>query len=217
MKWKTLSKITAEQRFGELEGHQFQIIPGDPSDLELRECLCRLIVPYQKSRSEIEYDLDVGFALRQVLLEKGMTLRHASDDGIWRHLSVMVIPQLVYSRWESNPQRFYRERRRIWLRVMWWFVHLAWQGSEEATRAVVAGMTTDDVVQLVERPGLGFRVELCREIVKQASGQSGSRKLRGVMKINTASLVTTEPGFFAGGTEAYVKTLYSALTSAPSR
>jgi len=164
------------------------------------------------------YDMKVGLALYRVLAEAGIDIRTAADDGWWRFLTLRVLPDLVKSRWGGAPPvRFWKGRSRIWLRAMWWTVHLTWQGSEESTRKVLESVTTDTVVQLVERPGKGgFRIDLTRLIFRMRRLRKPSQdQFRAIMKLNTAQIVLKEPVFCAGGLSGYVDALFADVGCAP--
>ncbi|MDB5937386.1 MAG: hypothetical protein JWQ01_4730 [Massilia sp.] len=215
MNWLRLTRTAASRRFDELSGDG-AFTPGDlPLPYQGLRRELEILIPkfHDWPGSKISYDLEVGFALRRALENEGFDLRAAADDGFWRHLSLIVVPHIVLARWDDKPEdRFWRSRSRVWLRAMWWFVHLTWQGSERSTRAAVDGLTTDDVVQLVERPGRGFRVDLCRALVRAAGEREPAlRKFRQLMKLNTAKLVMIEPAFQQGGVEGYVRGLYTRL------
>lgn len=211
MTWKSINRSEASRLYGELSLKGFvPESPRHPFDRQLRSELLEKIPPFTKGMSEIFYDLNAGFALSEVLRRHGMPLSSAADDGFWRHLSLSVIPEIIHARWggSKNPEaRFHNQKRRVWLRALWWFLYLTWQGSEEATRSALTRMTTDDVVQLVERPGRGFRLDLCREIVRQASSGLPDTRLRAILKLNTAYLVSREPTFQERGTLGYVEDL----------
>lgn len=163
------------------------------------------------------YDVAAGLALYRILGEAGLDVRAAADDAVWRFLSLRVVPDLVAGRWKHVPEeRFWRGRSRIWLRVVWWLVHLTWQGSEEETRAVLSGVTTDTIVQLVERPGRGgFRIELARALFRERSRRSLSQlEFRAFMKLNTARVMVTEPSFSEGGLDGYASELRSWVATA---
>lgn len=165
------------------------------------------------------YDMKVGLALFQILAEAGMDLRTAADDGWWRFLSLRVLPDLVKSRWDSaSPVRFWKGRSRIWLRAIWWTVHLTWQGSEASTRKVLENVTTDTVVQLVERPGKGgFRIDLTRQIFEMRRLRNPSQdQFRAIMKLNTAQIVLKEPLLCEGGLFGYVDALFSDVGCVPA-
>jgi hypothetical protein len=221
MKWMEFDRVTAQRRFAEMEATG-QFKPGT------------LTMDYAQIRQELEsslavlaatkttrgrYDVEAGLALYRVLASRGFGLRQASADGFWRHLSLDVLPDVVAARWEDHqPTRFWSSRSRIWLRVVWWFIHLSWQGNEKETRDILAGVTTDDMVQLVERPGRhGFRIELCRAIMRARSARrnysAGSERFRELMTLNTVKVVMTEPELHEKGFDGYVAGLYSVLAS----
>ena len=164
-------------------------------------------------RNDYLYDLRFGIELYLLLKEKyQFNTRQASDDGIWIYLSMKVIPDLVYKRWGLSESRFYKQSRRIWLRTMWWYVHLSWAGDKEETYNILRGFTTDEVVQLVERSGPhGYRIEVTRELMKQFSkidNKNVNRNLfRKIMKLNTARVKIIEPSLTVGGVHKYVEEL----------
>jgi hypothetical protein len=217
MKWSTLNPVLARRRFGEMAASRsFVPVELAPDYLQLREQLLRAIPQFgsQTEDGAGAYDVDAGLALYRILCDFGLDVRTAADDGVWRFLSLKVLPDLVAARWSLVPEeRFWKGRSRIWLRVIWWLVHLAWQGSEEQTRAVLLGATTDTIVQLVERPGRGgFRIELARALSRERSRRKLSQTVfRALMKLNTARLMVTEPTFCEGGIDGYVSGLMNHL------
>ena len=158
------------------------------------------------------YDIEIGNALYRILAAEGMDVRTAANDDFWRFLSIRLLPDLVKSRWKNGPAvRFWKGRSRIWLRAMWWTVHLTWQGSEQATKSVLVNVTTDTVVQLVERPGrAGFRIELTRSLFMERRKRKPSQsQFRAIMKLNTAKILVIEPSCFEDGFEGYARMLFS--------
>jgi hypothetical protein len=165
------------------------------------------------------YDVAAGLTLYRILNSAGLDVRSASDDGVWRFLSLKVVPDLVASRWKHLPEdRFCRGRSRIWLRAIWWLIHLTWQGTEEKTSAVLASVTTDTIVQLVERPGRGgFRIELTRAMFRERSERRPTQlEFRALMKLNTARVMMIEPSFSEGGVDGYVRELHAWLSPVQS-
>lgn len=168
-----------------------------------------------------EFDLKFGLKLYSILT-KGYHInpRVASDDSVWRYLSIKVIPDIVHNRWGMNPSRFWKESRRIWLKTLWWYIYLSWQNNSEETFEVLKDNTTDEVVQLVERSGpSGYRVETCRKIMKYYGTIEKNKKKRNnqifrrVMKLNTARTKVVEPGLVVGGEKMYVKELFDYFES----
>lgn len=163
--------------------------------------------------NKLDYQFDVLFGLKLYdILRKDddFSNRVAANDEIWRFLSIKVIPDIVHARWGMNASHFYQTSRRIWLKTIWWYIHLSWQNSIDETYKILIDNTTDTILQLVERPGLGYNVELFREIMKQyANYNDSSRNLfRTVLKLNTAKILTTSPELVDGGIEKYVDSLF---------
>lgn len=166
--------------------------------------------------NKLDYQFDVLFGLKlfRILNEKsGFTNRAATNDEVWRYLSVCVVPDIVHSRWGLNADHFFQQSRRIWLKAIWWYVHLSWMGNEEDTYRIIKDNSTDTVLQLVERPGIGYNVLLYREIMAQyAEHEDTSRELfRRVLKLNTARLLTTSPELVEGGIKQYVLDLFDTV------
>jgi hypothetical protein len=215
MKWSTLNTTLARRRHEEMAtSRNFAAVELTPDYTRLREQLLQAIPRFdtQENVGAGAYDVAAGLALYRILGAAGLDVRAAADDGVWRFLSLKVIPEIVVGRWPHAPEeRFWRGRSRIWLRAVWWLVHLTWQDSEEQTQAVLADVTTDTIVQLVERPGRGgFRVELTRAMFRERSRRLPSQEeFRALMKLNTARVMVTEPSFCEGGFDGYVHELHA--------
>ena len=213
----------------------------DPNYLSLRK---DIVEAYRKAREtskepmyekKADYytDMFFGTMLYKILCDYGLSQRRASNDEIWIYLCVNVVPDIVWDRYPGatskttdgglvhlnvNEERYWKTRRRIYLKVIWWYIHLSLQGGSNQeeqlnnTKRILLGNSTDEIVQVVERSGKeGYRIELYREIMKYYSGIKDSQKallLRKVMKYNTARVVCIEPGLFNNGTEGYVRDLF---------
>jgi hypothetical protein len=172
------------------------------------------------------YKLDAAFSINLyydiLSIEGGFSLRAAADDSVWRRLSVQVLPDYVAVRWGPGadgllPRDHYWNRsQRVWLKCLWWYCHLSRQCTREETRNVLQFGSTDAIQAVVERPGEGgFRVELCREIMKRLTHAGFSVELlKRVMKLNTTRVGLVEPAFFCGGIAGYVDSLIEGLRDA---
>jgi hypothetical protein len=220
MKWSTLNPTLARRRYDDMAGtRSFVASSMAPEYAKLREQLLEAIPRFdnQENLGAGMYDVAAGLAVYRILGAAGLDVRSAADDGVWRFLSLKVVPDLVAGRWAKVPEeRFWRGRSRIWLRTIWWLVHLTWQESEDRTRAVLADVTTDTIVQLVERPGRGgFRIELIRALFRERSVRKPSQQqFRALMKLNTARVIMTEPMFCVGGIDGYVRDLHTHVCTA---
>lgn len=194
----------------------------------LREDLCALfsdalekigIAEDQLTQKNYSYQLDLQFGIKlyTTLNEKyGMNVRLASTDGIWRYLSTCVVPDLVAKRYgKDHPDRFWKKPKRLWLRVLWWYIYLSWQGSEAATIEILKDNSTDEILQLVDRCGRGgYRVDLYRAMMKKNSQIDPAERrkkqlFRKMMVLNTARVQTVEPSLTEGGNTGYVDSLCS--------
>lgn len=215
---RTWNRSQSRRRFEELRESGFMPQSSLPTALaEVRE---QVIAAHAsvKGQAEIKQDRVVGIALYEALAPNRITLRGAADDGIWRYLSLDVFPDLVRHR---NPTAgedwFWRSKWRIWLKRVWWWVHLSWQGNKSSTAAAIQHWTTDTVAQFVERPGRGFRVELWRGIAAETSTRRiDEGHFRRAMKLNTAMLATFEPTLLPTLISPYVVRLFD-VTEAPEQ
>lgn len=198
-----------------------------PSEYEmLRDDLCSLfmqtlieigISPELISTKNYSYQVDYIFGLKMYcLLNKkyGMSPRTASSAGVWRFLSLRVVPDIIELRYGINhPDRYWKKAKRLWLRVLWWYIHLSWQGDEESTTAVLKDNSTDEILQLVDRCGRGgYRIDLYRELMRQHAALDVAERrktqiFRKVMVLNTARVQVIEPGLVNGGEQQYVSNL----------
>ena len=176
-------------------------------------------------------DLMVGLELyEQLLPENGFTNDKANNDGIWRYISVMVMPDITYMRYPKpenavrdaggllNHKRFYAATRRIWLKSLWWYIHLSWQGSRDATYNILKDNGIDDINKLIETPGKGYRFELYRKLM-YVYGTRVPKELKAskydffakMTQLNNAKCVSIEPSFYSGGIDKYAVDLVEEI------
>lgn len=222
--WKAIDKDIASSLYEEFCKSETPDCPAEFN--ELRNDLCKAfsqtlseigISPEQIAANNNAYQVDYRFGLKlyALLNEKyGMNLRTASDAGVWRFLSVQVVPDMVNMRYDiGHPDRYWKKAKRLWLRVLWWYIHLSWQGDESTTAAVLKDNSTDEILQLVDRCGRGgYRVELYREMMKQFAELEDPLKrknqlFRKAMVLNTARVQVMEPGLVSGGESQYIADL----------
>ena len=185
----------------------------------------RLLKIEESVRNEVDgkgtanYQFDLKFVIElyyYFTFELGVSTREASNDDFWRYVSMKLIPDIVERRWEGlKSSRFYKEPRRIWVKALWWYIHLSWQGSKEETYRILKHNTTDTIVQLVERPGFGYRISFTRELMKhfgclaeEEPDKHNTETFRKIMRLNTARSKVVEPALFGGGEQEYIKELF---------
>lgn len=188
----------------------------------------------EEYRKKKDYFTDLFFALEfyEIMKKYDFSVRMASNDQVWIYLCIKVFPDIVHNRYTGakvktadgivekniNEERFWKTRRRIYLKVIWWYIYLSMQVDENgldnigATFNVLKGNSTDEIVQIVERSGVaGYRIDVYREIMRFYSenrNKYDNAKFRQVMVLNTAKTRIVEPDLIEGGVAEYVKELF---------
>ena len=169
-------------------------------------------------------DLRVGIKLYQLMpLGKDFTVIQANDDDIWRYISVKVMPDITYLRYPNpekgsiriNQKRFYSHTRRIWLKTLWWYIHLSWQGDESKTFEVLRDNGVDNINKLIETPGRGYRIPLFRSMMLEYHKTSPHKvkDFAAFTKLNTAKCVSVEPALTFGGVAVYAQKLLAEVST----
>ena len=197
--------------------------------VEYEELRGDIIAVYKEAKSAggYETDLRVGLALYKAFnTDNGFSLVMASDDDIWRYLSCKVFPDITYERYPNpekevrekgghlNHKRFYSHTRRIWLKTLWWYVFLSWQGTETKTYEVLKGFGTDTISDFIERTGQGYRLALYRRLMLDYShvANKSSDLFNAIQKQNLVNCRTTEPALVKNAEKGYVETLFKQLS-----
>ena len=186
-----------------------------------------ILAIYEEVKDKKDYELDLYFGVKLYSyfnMIKGFNMRLASNDDFWRYLSLKVIPDIVAQRWGvDNASHYYERGTRIWLKSIWWYIHLSWQSDEESTIEILKNNTTDEILNLVERAGRhGYYLNVYRNImyffakIPQerryiATEGKSDRLFRRIMKLNTARCIVIEPPLYLGGEREYVKDLFNDL------
>ena len=204
----------------------YDTIENDPSYSEFRNLL---LETFQNALAETDgkmnylLDLRVGLCLYQLMpLGKDFSIISANDDDIWRYISVRIMPDITYLRYPDpakgdiriNSKRFYRGTRRIWLKTLWWYVHLSWQGSEKKTFDILKNNATDNINKLIETPGKGYRLSLYRNMVREyaETAPHKAKDFAAITKLNNVKCMSVEQELIAGGEKQYVSQLVAEVT-----
>jgi len=190
----------------------------------------KIIAAYESVQSEKDnylIDLKVGLALyKEFNPSTGFSLVMANDDDIWRYLSCKVFPDITYARYPKpekeiremgghlNHKRFYSHTRRIWVKTLWWYVFLSWQGSEAKTYEVLKHFGTDTISDFIERTGQGYRLLLYRQLMlaySQVENKS-TDLFNKIQKQNLVNCRTVEPALVKNAEKGYVENLFEQLS-----
>lgn len=191
-------------------------------DENLKQLRSDLLKIFPNELKDYRLDVVYGIMLKAYFDTKPwFTLRLASSTEFWSGLSIKIVPDLVAKRHGTNLDYYYKKPTRIWLRAIWWYTFLAWQGNAEDTYAVLTApiFNTDSIVGLTERSGRdGIRLDLYESIMRIGSlvtseqkakfnekAKSSDTVFRAIMRINTSKTLTIEPSLYKGGVDEYVK------------
>lgn len=197
-------------------------------DISIRDALLTVYKAHSvKGKNDLySLDLDMGLTIYELLNPNcsEFSISDACNDDMWRYITLKVIPDLTHLRYPSksekgskniNKKRFYSEKRRIWIKSLWWYIHLSWQGNRESTYAVLKDNGVDNINKLIETPGIGYRLSLYRTIMKEYSTRPhNSKYFAGVTKLNNAKNKTIEPLLFENGESNYAKLLFDEVPCA---
>lgn len=214
MNVKYMNVVYAEDRFALLANNNFSFNHNLSNEYKLirDEMLSNYSKLKKEGHSTYQIDFRFGIYVYKLLnecfdLDNNLVI--AGDPDFWRYLSIEVVPDIVFDRWEFAPIRFYKKTNRIWLYQLWWYIHLTWQNDENSTIKCIEGNSTDTVVQIVDRTTGGFNIELYRLIASNLSNYaSRTALLRRVMTLNTMYNHTIIPEFFKDGIIGYVNYLF---------
>lgn len=158
--FQTLSGSFDEEYFGELDIDYLQI---RKDILEIHD--------KNDGLKEYKYDLKFGLSLYEYFNSKNWFNENvASNYGFWSYLSIKVVPDIIVNRHGLVAEYFYKKNVRIYLSTLWWYIHMSYQGDILLTNKCLETLTTDYIVQLVERPGReGTYIEISREIIRRIS------------------------------------------------
>ena len=199
----------------------FEVDEYDSRYDELRQ---KILSVYRNAMDKSDYELDLAVGIciyRELNLESGFTEQVACDDEVWIYLTCMVFPDITYLRYPNPKQgdihiakkRFFSHTRRIWLKSLWWYIHLSWQGSEEDTLKALKEGSVDNINKLYEQPGRGFRKDLTREFMLRYSQVESNKKtsilFEKIQKQNLVNCRTIEPILTSGGVAGYIEKLFN--------
>lgn len=230
MEWEKMNKKYAEDYFNEMVEENQNISAHYSSKYQDLRIL--IMKAYREALEELEieekdlknysniYKFDCIFAINLYTIFLGeeyhIKERIASNDGIWRYIQLCVVPEIIANRWgRDNKDRFYKVSRRLYLKILWWYVYLSWNNSIEETKGIIINdiNTSDTLAQLVERSGKnGYRVELYRIIMKKKTEENvNTSEFRKLMVLNSARVKVINPYLVDGGVDIYVDDLIKSI------
>lgn len=183
----------------------------------------------QKYEKSYMLDIELGIKFYEFINnEKDFDDIYGSNYNFWRYIAVFDIPNIVADRFGiDSKDHFYKKTTRVYPYVLYWYINLSWQGNAQDTLNVLRYNSTDEILQLVERPSkIGINLSFYRLLMKEYSNpkydtlkKSITAKANSLNKTNTLfrmimtkhinKLVVFRPEFYEGGIEGYIKMLFN--------
>ena len=229
VKFKKLTKDEARVALEEWRATKtFTSLSGDYQNVRSEILEVYKGVSADIKKSDYKFDIHFGSRLYNYFIKKDwFSVRLASDDGFWRYLSVVIIPDIVKIRWKENmDDHCWKKPERIWLKNIWWYIFISMkEGSVADTLTMLEKpvFNTDVIMNVVERTGRkGFYLDVTRQLMYYYSLVTPQHRLaydkvkkydsdtlfRALMRLNTVRLPVIDPMLVEGGAEGYVKSLF---------
>lgn len=234
MKIESLSREKSKEEMSDWlnNGHELKKVSPEYEKIrsDLNSVYLQIEIGYEDNpKRDYLIDINYGIYLYEYLKSKDwFNIRIAADDGFWRYLSLVVVPNVVAKRWGDNEKHFWQQSNRIWLKTLWWYIHLTWNENPDKTLQIISGFSfnTDMIQGLVERAGYkGNFINVYRSIVyhyskvpkeviiefKKRVSTKSDNLFRAIMRLNTARSLVLDPCLCKGGEDGYVKSLFKDL------
>lgn len=223
MKWEEYNKAQSEIAYNNyLEGTNVTI------SLEYHNLKMELEKAWNETKDEVENmkcgsrekyceDIIFGSKVYEIFSKEPykIGIREASNDNFWRYIQISVVPNIIKERWGDNPDRFYALSRRLYLRIIWWFVFLAYDGTLEKTKKLLLSenFTSNTLAGIVERSGQnGYRFEVINSFIKKMSELNvPDSEFRKLAVLNSARLKAVNPYLYDGGINKYNEDLINEI------
>lgn len=198
-----------------LEGRSYSNLK--PPYSAIREKLVDLFgMDEGRTRYTYSFDFEFGLGMYKYLrFEQNMSETDASNDDIWRYIQIKVVPDLIMKRWPMtngtiNAKRLYQNPSRIYLKVLWWYIHMLWEKDEKTTRSYKAQV---DISQIIDRSGgaEGTPIELYWEILHVYAKVDPSKRtnlIEKILMLDVSYRTVIEPELTGKGIHDYVIGLY---------
>ena len=179
-------------------------------------------IQYDK-KHRYDYDVKMGAALYVSFNKNKIGLRQLSDKNFWEYMSIKILPKYVFERHNLEEHRYFAKPslNRVWLYSSWCYFNLSFNNNVDDTIKMLSSnnFSTDTILNLVDRKGDGYNIELYRKIIKAYSnvdtkksdkGLDAQHTFRFIMVLITAHSGIIEPKFYKDGINGYVNYIFDS-------
>lgn len=204
-RWKRLSVGDEKKLFEDIcekasNGSLAYFKPDNPSrdEQDFREMLLNAEQQAKRKYPEDEYkdykyqrDIDIGLALYKFFENdfREFSTWEANDRHMWSYLSLKIVPDIIFRRGGKTmpiPNLYYKRPSRMYLRKLWWFIHLSLVKDRRTdkcdvveTRLLLGHLREQDANELMDRSSGGFHVEFSRIMMNLYSKYCKNNKVEG--------------------------------------
>lgn len=228
IQWSTLNKLEAQKIFDsykeDVDSGQDPLANITYSELKNQNpSIRKRLLQYWGDLAFVkigtyEFDFEFGIRMYQYFrFELHMCESDAANDNIWRYLHLKVVPDLMLKRWpldtaKNRAKRYYSASQRLYLKTLWWYIHMLWDTDEKTTRNYEANV---DISQIMDRSGSkGTRVVVYKAILQAYSKVDRSKRkelIERVLMLDASHCTTQEPELMGITLDEYAVRLYKEL------
>ena len=218
-----LKEYEKDEYFNNIKNGMFEF------DLTEKESKLKSEIEFELSKIQYDkkhrYDFDVkmGAALFISFNKNNIGLRQLSDKNFWEYMSVKILPKYVFERHNLEQHRYFAKPNlnRVWLYTSWCYFNLSYNNNVDDTIKMLLSnnFSTDTILNLVDRKGDGFNIDLYRQIMKAYSnvkidknnkGLDAQHTFRFIMTLITAHNGIVEPIYYTNGVKGYVDYIFES-------
>lgn len=189
-RWKRLSvseeialfeEICEMVKNGAIDSFSPVRLSQDEADFRSMMCGAELnaVRQYPSTSSSYKYkrDIDIGLALYKFFEDpsREFSTWESNDRHMWSYLSLKVVPDIIFRRGGKSapiPDLYYRRPARMYLRKLWWFMHLSLvedtdtrKMDVEKTKRQLEILREQDANELMDRSAGGFHLDFSRTMM----------------------------------------------------
>lgn len=148
---------------------------------------------FPSQRNGVLADIDSGLSIlmHEKLVSNNImpTPSEASDILMWSFFNICIIPDIIIWRFINSEKIVNKDRfcskRRNYGGYLWWSAFIFKDDDKLEPWGILKSLSIDSIVQMIERPGVGYNKDFLRELARKivnSTEEDKTKLLRGAMK-----------------------------------